>query len=343
VKKTILGGEEQIMQEFLNEAELLSKLNSPYIIRFFGTSRNKEGECIVMEYATNGTLFHFLDFLRKRKSESTFSWDKRYQMAQDITRGLLLMHSQGVLHRDMKSLNILLDQNMTAKISDFGLSKIKTKSQTTSSNLYVQNNVFGSLLWKAPETFSIKNPYTDKADIHALGIVFWEIASCQVPYEGFDAHTIESSVLRGERLEIPSSCPCGFKEIIEICWHHEPKQRPTASIVFDKFFKIIGQIPKFESENITSSVPQLSGSDFNPGITFQEVPKTNLIFTGVDPIRLVTENQSVHNNEESEIERKIRFAQEKQQFLLMEKKKRYNDKKENWITSRKKIKESKMN
>ena len=158
VKKMILEGEEQIMQEFLNEAELLSKMNSPYIIRFLGTSRIKEGECIVMEYATNGTLFHFLELLRKSHNDTTFSWDKRYQMAQDITRGLLLMHSQGVLHRDMKSLNILLDQNMTAKISDFGLSKIKTKSLTTSSSLYVQNNVFDHYFGRLLRLFRLRIP-----------------------------------------------------------------------------------------------------------------------------------------------------------------------------------------
>jgi len=242
-------------------------------------------------------------------------------MAQDITRGLLLMHSQGVLHRDMKSLNILLDKDMTAKISDFGLSKIKTKSQTTSSNLYVQNNVFGSLLWKAPETFSFKNPYTDKADIYALGIVFWEIASCQVPYEGFDAETIKDSVKSGERLDIPSNCPVEFKELIELCWNQEPKQRPKASNVFDKISQIIGQIPIFDSENLTSSVPQLSGSNPDPVITLQEVPKINLIITGSTPNPLVTDNQSVQNKEESEIERKIKLAQEKQQFLLLQKKK----------------------
>jgi len=319
VKKTILGGEEQVMQEFLNEAELLSQMNSPYIIRFFGTSRNKEGECIVMEYATNGTLFHFLELLRRRKIESTFSWDKRYQMAQDITRGLLLMHSQGVLHRDMKSLNILLDKYMRAKISDFGFSKIKTKTRNISSNLYVQNNVFGSLLWKAPETFSIKNPYSDKADIYALGIVFWEIASCQVPYEGFDFDTIKDSVKIGERLDIPSACPVEFKVLIEHCWHQDPKQRPAASNVFDKITQLIGQIPKLDSENLTYSIPHLSGSNPDSVITFQPVPKNNLIITGVNPNRLVTDNQSLKNNGESEIEGKNRLAHEKKQLIEKEK------------------------
>jgi len=328
VKKTLLGGEEQIMQDFLNEADLLSKLNSPYIIRFFGTSRNQEGECIVMEYATNGTLFHFLEFLRKRKNETSFSWEKRYKMAQDITRGLLLMHSQGILHRDMKSLNILLDKDMTAKISDFGLSKIKTKSQTTTLGLYVQNNVFGSLLWKAPETFSIRNPYTDKADIYALGMIFWEIASCQVPYEGFDADTIKDSVKSGERLEIPSVCPVEFKELIELCWLQEPSQRPSATNVFEKISRIIAQIPKFDSENLISSVPQFSGSFPDPVISFQDVPekKLNPIIIGGDSNLLTTDNQSVPIIGESEIERKIRLAQEKQQYLLMEMRKREGEK-----------------
>jgi len=364
VKKMLIEGEDQIIQEFLNEAELLSKMNSPYIVRFFGTSRNKEGECIVMEYATNGTLFHFLEFLRKNNNESTFSWDQRYQMAQDITRGLLLMHSQGVLHRDMKSLNVLLDKDMTAKISDFGLSKIKTKSQTISSSLYVQNNVFGSLLWKAPETFSKDNPYTAKADIYALGMIFWEIASCQAPYDKWEQQQILFHVFSGNRLDIPSTCPAGFKDLIKFCWHQEPKQRPTASNVFDKISQLIAQIPK-----IDSSVPQVSGNIPDLGISLPEEHKQNLIgsdpkqlvtdqnsdfkigstipklsgiipdreisiteelktmdpnsfFSGSHPDRLVTDNQSTKKDGESEIERKIRLALEKQQFLILEKKKR---------------------
>jgi len=122
VKKPIFKGDELIMEEFLNKAEILSKMNSPNIIRFYGTSKSEKGGSIVMEYAENGTLYHFLQDLRKKKLEDTFSWDKRYQIAQDITRGLLCIHTERVLHRNMNSLNILLDKNMTAKISGFSLS-----------------------------------------------------------------------------------------------------------------------------------------------------------------------------------------------------------------------------
>jgi len=130
---------------------------------------------------------------------------------------------------------------------------------------------------------------------------FWEIASCQVPYEGFDADTIKDSVKSGERLDIPSSCPVEFKELIELCWNQEYKQRPTASYIFDKISQIIGQIPKFDSENLTSSVPQLSGSIPDPVIKFPGVQNPNII--GSDQKRLVTE-KDFDSQKESEIERK---------------------------------------
>jgi len=318
VKNTQLDENEQIFQDFLKEAELLSKMNSTNIISYFGTSRNKEGECIVMEFAVNGSLFHLLELFRKKNLVSTFSWDKRYQMAQDITRGLILMHSKGILHRDLKSLNILLDQNMIAKVSDFGLSKIKTKSQTTSSSL--QKNVFGSLLWKAPETFSIRNQYTDKADIYSLGIIFWEIATCQVPYDGFDAETIKDSVKSGERLGFPSTCPIEFIQLIEQCWSQNPKDRPNSADVFDKISQLNEQFPKNDSKYITSSAPQFSGSISDQGISFLDMSTLNnkkQILSGSSPNRLVTENQFAQVAE-SEIEREIRMTKEKLEYLLRE-------------------------
>ena len=74
------------------------------------------------------------------------------------------------------------------------------------------------------QTFSIYNPYTDKADIYALGVIFWEIATCQVPYEGFDFHTIVISIEKGKRPQIPPSCPEAFKDLIELCWSQDPEQ-----------------------------------------------------------------------------------------------------------------------
>jgi len=242
VKYTGLRENEAPFDEFLKEAKILCDLKSPNIIRFYGITRKKEQECIVMEYAENGTLFEFLKKLRNEKKESTFSWDKRYDIALDITRGLILMHRENVLHRDLKSPNILLDTNMVAKISDFGLSKIKNSSQMKSNT----PSVVGTYGWIAPEAFS-DVPYTEKVDIFSLGIIFWEIASCQFPYEGINDHIISNSVLRGERLGIPSICPIEFKDLIEKCWSQNPDQRPSAADIYD----IISRIISDNSKNIT--------------------------------------------------------------------------------------------
>jgi len=238
LKIIFLEGDDPIIKEFLKEAELLSQMNSPDIIRFYGISKSEKGECIVMKYAKNGSLYDYMKDLRKKKLEDTFSWDQRYKIAKSITRGLFCIHSKRVLHRDMKSLNILLTKKMKAKISDFGLSKIKIETQKTFSSLYVSNDVSGTICWKAPETFSIDNPYTHKADIYSLGIIFWEIASCQVPYEGVDEYSIMNSVEKGKRPQILESCPGEFKDLIERCWSHDPKHRPDSSSVLKQISEI---------------------------------------------------------------------------------------------------------
>ena len=296
VKKMVLVHNEKSTKDFLREAKILYELNSPYIIRFFGITKTPEGEAIVMEYAANGSLYQFLDLTRKRHLESSFSWKQRLKIAQDITRGLLLMHENKILHRDMKSLNVLLGENMEAKISDFGLSQIKSKSQTTTTGLHVINNAYGSLLWKAPETFSINNPYSDKADIYALGIIFWEISTCQVPYEGNDARTIESSVLRGERLRIPSSCPSGFKRLIEECWSHDPKDRPLVNDVFDRLSDIAAQITDQEylindPDILTRSIPDRSLTNNNDSRNINTVNS----WTGNTPDRGLTNMNDTRN------------------------------------------------
>jgi len=229
IKTSLFNGDERLFQEFLNEANLLLQLNSPNIIRCYGTTKSDQGNWIIMEYAANGSLFRYISDCKERGYNEAFPWEERIRISLEISRGLLGIHSQKVLHRDMKSLNVLLDRNLTAKIADFGLSKAKTNSMSKTTN----TNNTGSILWKAPETFSIKNTYTEKADIFSLGVVFWEIATGEIPYQECDMSTIIESVKSGERLDIPPDVPRFFQELIEICWDNDPLKRPNASKVVD--------------------------------------------------------------------------------------------------------------
>jgi len=237
IKNPKIDPDNPLYKEFHKEAEILSKMRSQEIINFYGLIEFKNTQYIMMEYAPNGTLLKHLCYLREKNLESSFSWDKRYQIALDITRGLNYIHSERVLHRDMKSSNILLFGDSRAKISDFGLSKIKIENNQTFSALYVTNNVEGTIRWKAPETYE-DDRYTDKADIYSLGIIFWEIASCQFPYAELKNSAVIIKVLKGERLEIPSTCPREFKDLIELCWSHDPIQRPRSLDVLNLITKI---------------------------------------------------------------------------------------------------------
>jgi len=224
VKKNLIKG---------NLFYIITELNSPYVIRHFGTCTYPDGEMIVMEYPSNGSLYNYLQKVRENKIE--FKLINRYQIALDIARGLLLLHSIGILHRNIKSENVLLDENMKAKIADFELSVIKTQSKLTSRD---RNDVNGTLLWKAPETFFMGNTYSEKSDIYSLGVVFWEIASCEIPYRGFDSEEIRDYVISGERLQIPDSCSRDFGVLICECWKHEPTLRPSIGSIIDKLLEI---------------------------------------------------------------------------------------------------------
>ncbi len=102
-----------------------------------------------MEYVPNGTLFDLLQY----QSEAKLPWDLRYQLAIDIADGIALLHRQHILHRDLRSHNILLnivEGRLRAKLSDFGLSTVKSSVRTHSTVIKKTESV-GTLAWMAPE------------------------------------------------------------------------------------------------------------------------------------------------------------------------------------------------
>ncbi len=103
-------------QEFETEVQFMAKLHSPNIVHFYGYSLSPN-RCIVMEYMSNGSLYSVLH------SNKPLEWPLRLQIATDAAKGLAFLHHENILHRDIKSLNVLLDNSYKAKLTDFGLSK----------------------------------------------------------------------------------------------------------------------------------------------------------------------------------------------------------------------------
>lgn len=215
-------------KDFMNEVSTMCNIQYDHILSIFGGCVEAERYALVVEYMSLGSLY---DVLRKRKIELT--WPDRWSIARQMIQGMYYLHSlsKPIIHRDIKSLNILMTQRnnqLLVKISDFGLARIRQK---TSSGLSCSITV-GTLAWKAPEILRMEK-HTEASDIYALGIVLWELATGQIPYDDHDESTISAFVRGGDRLEIPASVPISFAKLISSTWAHERNQRPSCEQLLD--------------------------------------------------------------------------------------------------------------
>lgn len=163
---------DSVMKEFRAELEMMFALRSRYIIGFIGVCLEPGKFCLVMELAER-SLFDLLH----GKTKPT--WRERVMLASELARGLLLLHqhSPQILHRDVKSLNVLILDGH-AKLSDFGMAKAKLETATTTK---IAGNQATSLRWTAPEVLKL-GPYTSAADVYSYGVTLYEIATSQVNF-----------------------------------------------------------------------------------------------------------------------------------------------------------------
>ncbi len=157
-------------------------------------------------------------------------WSIRWEIALDIGRGLAYLHSKQIIHSDLKSLNVLLDNNYCAKISDFGLAKIKLETQG------ISDSKMGTVRWCAPELFQGVSS-SCASDIYSYGMILWEIAVRKLPFcDGLDESIVAGWIARGELEKLPTGVYDGYSQLIERCW--KPAiERPTAKQVVEQLIK----------------------------------------------------------------------------------------------------------
>lgn len=224
-----------VMAEFMVEIKLMSKLKHPNIVSFLGASINAPKLAIILEFMPGGSLYRAIH-RRRRNNLGPFPLLKSLWIAYGIAKGMTYLHSQYpvIIHRDLKSPNILLGTNVReVKITDFGLSRLRVDT-------YVNTGPGGTPEWMAPELLR-QDPFEEQSDVYSFGVILWELVMCEKPWKDDHPMQIVFKVgSRGEKLETPppEACIPEVREMIVKCFAEQPTTRP-------QFADLTKQLHKF--------------------------------------------------------------------------------------------------
>jgi len=204
------------LDEFLTECSTMELVRHPNIVLFMGACTKPPKISIVLEYCEMGSLWTLLHF-----TKTELPWKLRKQIVLDIARSVNYLHCfpTPLLHRDLKSLNILLDNNLTAKLADFGWARMKET---------VMTGRIGTYQWMAPEVIASSH-YTEKADVFSFGIMMWEMAARKPPYYGIDVSEVAHRVVKKNyRPPIKDGdAPYSWVSLMKRCWQKDYTKRPS--------------------------------------------------------------------------------------------------------------------
>lgn len=247
------------LEQFAGEIQLMCTLQHRNIVSFVGVSWNRlQNLCAVVEYMEAGDLDDVL-----KKNREKFTWQReKISIAMDVTEGLVYLHCLRpvVVHRDLKSKNVLLNRKYHAKLSDFGVSRKTHVNETMTSGV-------GTLLWTAPEIIEGKK-YSEKADIYSLGVVLSEMDTCDAPFsdvtsdkgERLPGMQIAQLVRLGKiRVTLRKDCPPNLHKLVMDCTQLDPDARPSSMQVAFTLKSIIAPTLRMSASTATTASTSSSG------------------------------------------------------------------------------------
>ncbi|KAF5477395.1 hypothetical protein F2P56_004041 [Juglans regia] len=240
--KVLSAESRQGVKEFLTEINVISDIEHENLVKLYGCCVEENHRILVYNYLENNSLAQTL--IGGSQSNIYFNWRTRTKICIGIARGLAFLHEEvrpHIIHRDIKASNILLDKDLTPKISDFGLAKLIPPNMT-----HVSTRVAGTIGYLAPE-YAIKGQLTRKADIYSFGVLLMEIVSgrcntnTRLPieeqyllermWELYEQRVLVGLVDPAMNGDFDAEEACKFLKIGLLCTQDAPKLRPSMSTV----------------------------------------------------------------------------------------------------------------
>ncbi|XP_011034943.1 PREDICTED: tyrosine-protein kinase CSK-like isoform X1 [Populus euphratica] len=220
----VLRGEhldDKLQSEFVQEVSIMRKVRHKNVVQFIGSCTRPPSLCIVTEFMSGGSMY---DFLHKQKG--SLNLQSLLRVAIDVSKGMHCLNQNHIIHRDLKSANILMDENGVVKVADFGVARVQDQTGVMTAET-------GTYRWMAPEVIEHK-PYDHKADVFSFGIVLWELLTGKLPYEHLSPLQAAVGVVQqGLRPSIPGHSHPKLAELLKRCWQRDPFLRPEFSEILE--------------------------------------------------------------------------------------------------------------
>ncbi|KAF6163643.1 hypothetical protein GIB67_036103 [Kingdonia uniflora] len=203
-------------EEFSQELTILREVQHSNVVRFIGACTKDPELCIVTEYMTGGSLYDFL-----HKHHNVVELPMLLKFAVDVSKGMEYLHKKKIIHRDLKTANLLMDTENVVKVADFGVARFQTQSGVMTAET-------GTYRWMAPEVIN-HQAYDQKADIFSFAIVLWELITAKVPYDTMTPLQAALGVRQGLRPILPENTHPKLLDLMQRCWDGVPSNRPAFS------------------------------------------------------------------------------------------------------------------
>ncbi|KEH43661.1 serine/threonine-protein kinase STY46 isoform X2 [Medicago truncatula] len=222
--------------EFTQEIAILRQVEHKNVVRFIGACTKCPHLCIVTEYMTGGSLYDYL-----HKNHNVLELSQLLKFAIDVCKGMEYLHGNNIIHRDLKTANLLMDAHNVVKVADFGVARFLIQGGVMTAET-------GTYRWMAPEVIN-HQPYDQKADVFSFAIVLWELVTAKIPYDTMTPLQAALGVRQGLRPELPKNGHPKLLDLMQRCWEAIPSSRPSFNEIRVELENLLLEVENYSEVN----------------------------------------------------------------------------------------------